>query len=313
MTSLKEEIRSRIHRMQEEMDRVSPDLRNRFPISPYLHEVKAYPEYRTHGYFRRRRKDIFRKIDELYGPTTIALYHKLSMATFMEDALARRLPNGLPQGIVDHIHAWYARVLEDFDRQPDSYYDICRLDFKIDLGVCILKNLPVGGAWFVKIRSISPRVFLTFDLRRHRTILECILFETKGLYPYVAIHTVPRYMLRFTRQRMNLAYQEIGELMKVNPKIRGIFRRSWFLAPEMAQVTPSLTFLREVPEANGAIFFEGNTTRHEIANALSISPHRRRLYDEGEYHPTDHAYIWPRKAFLDWVNADKTGSENHPI
>jgi hypothetical protein len=32
---------------------------------------------------------------------------------------------------------------------------------------------------------------------------------------------------------------------------------------------------------------------------------RKKLYEEGKYIPTSYAYIWPRRAFLNW--AEKGG------
>ena len=109
-------------------------------------------------------------------------------------------------------------------------------------------------------------------------------------------------MLRFNCQRMNLGYKEIGELMKYHPKIKGIFRGSWFLDPNLEQVTPELEYLRTIPQNNGAILFQGGTTHHEINESLAFSPHRRKLYKEGKYIPAVYAYIWPRKEFLEWLS-----------
>ena len=206
-----------------------------------------------------------------------------------------------------NINSWYQRVVKDFDRQPDRYYDISNVDFKIDFGVCCLKSISIGGAWFVKIRMISPRVFLTFDVHRIKHILECILFKTKGFFPFCVIHTVPRYLLRFNCRQMNMAYKEIGELMKYQPKIKGIFRKSWFLDPNLEKVTPELTYLREIPEHNGADLFEGGTTHQDIVDSLAFSPHRRKLYKEGKYNPTVYGYIWPKKEFFEWLSRNDVG------
>lgn len=307
MRSLKADLQSCITRQQTDLDRISPHICMRFPMSAYIDDVKSYPEIRMHGYFRPRRKKIFSTIQKHYGFHAMALYHKLVLSYFMKDSLERLMSKSLPKGIISNIHSWYERVIHDFDRQPDSYYDTSKLDFKIDFGVCCLKSLPIGGAWFVKIRMIRPQVFFTFDIHQLKRILGCVLFKTKGFFPYVVIHTVPRYMLRFNCQRMNLGYKEIGELMKYQRKIKGIFRRSWFLDPNLEQVTPELDYLRTIPQNNGAILFQSGTTHHEITESLAFSPHRRKLYKEGKYIPAAYAYIWPRKEFLEWLSQNDVG------
>jgi len=306
MKSLRDKIQECIAFGKADLDSITSTIYRQFPLSDYIHDVASYPEIRMHYYFKPRRKKIFHEIQKHYGFHAIALYHKLALACFMEDSLTRLTSISLPEGIIRNIHFWYERVIHDFDRQPDSYYNISNLDFKIDFGACSLKSLPIGGAWFVKIRMIRPHIFFTLDINRLKRIWGCVLFKTKGFFPYVVIHTVPRYMLRFNSQQMNLGYKEIGELMKYNRRIKGIFRRSWFLDPNLKAVSPALTYLREIPERNGAILFEGGTTRHQITESLEYSPRRRRLYEEGTYSPAAYAYIWPRKDFFEWLSQEQT-------
>ena len=299
---VKEELQKCADRLQEDINGISPNICRRFPISVYIDDVKSFPQLRMHSYFRPRRKRIFSTIQKDYGFHAIALYQKLSLCFFMKDSLKHLKSNSFPQGVMRNIHAWYQRVVKDFDRQPESYYDISKADFNIDFGVCCLKSIPIGGAWFLQIRMINPRVLLTFDVRRMKRILECILFKTKGFFPFCVIHTVPRYLLRFNCRQMNMAYKEIGELMKYYPKIKGIFRKSWFLDPNLENISPELTYLREIPQHNGAILFEVSTTHQDIVDSLAFSPNRRKLHEEGKFSPTVHGYIWPRKEFLGWFS-----------
>lgn len=310
----KEELQKHIKRLQEDIDAVDPRVCRRFPISAYIGDVRSFPQLRMHAYFRPRRKRIFSEISKCYGPRALALYQKLALASFSKDSLDRLKSTSFPEGVVRCIYSWYQRVVKDFDRLPDSYYDISKIDFNIDFGVCCLKSIPIGGAWFVQIRMMSPRVFFTFDIYRIKVILGCILFRTKGLSPYCIIHTVPRYMLRFNCEQMNLAYKEIGELMKCYPQIKGIFRKSWFLDPNLENVSPEITYLREIPLHNGAILFEAGTTDQDIRDALALSPYRRTLYMKGEFLPTVYGYIWPRKEFLGWLqNSLGQADQNLPI
>ena len=298
---ISEELQERIERLQVDIDALNPDVCSRFPISVYIEDVKSFPQFRIHSYFRPRRKRILSEIEKRYGPLAYALYQKLALASFMKDSLDRLKSKHFPEGVIRQIDSWYQRVVQDFDRQPDSYYDISKLDFKIDFGVCCLKNVPIGGAWFVQLHMVNPRVFLTFDIRRIKQILGCIVFRTRGLSPYCIIHTVPRYMLRFNCRQMNMAYKEIGELMNCYPGIKGIFRKSWFLDPNLEDVSPEITYLREIPQHNGAVLFEAGTTRQDVRDALAFSPYRRKLYEEGKFLPTVYGYIWPRKEFLEWL------------
>jgi hypothetical protein len=307
MMSLKKELQRCADRLQEDIDGISPHICRQFPIAAYIDDVKSFPQLRMHSYFRSRRKKIFSLIQERYGFHAIALYQKLSLCFFMKDSLNHLKSKSLPQGVMRNIHSWYQRVVKDFDRQPDSYYDISKVDFKIDFGVCCLKSIPIGGAWFLQIRMVSPRIFLTFDVRRMKRMLDCILFKAKGFFPFCVIHTVPRYLLRFNCQQMNIAYKNIGDLMEYHPKIKGIFRKSWFLDPNLKNISPDLTYLREIPQQNGAILFKVETTHQDVVDSLAFSPYRRKLYEEGKFFPTVYGYIWPKKEFLDWLSQSDVG------
>ena len=89
--------------------------------------------------------------------------------------------------------------------------------------------------------------------------------------------------------------------MKLNPKINGIYERSWFLNPNIKNVSPELSYLREIPEHNGAFFFEAGLFSIDIGNSIRTSPHRKKLYEEGKYSPAAFAYIWPRNEFLSYL------------
>jgi len=103
---------------------------------------------------------------------------------------------------------------------------------------------------------------------------------------------------------MDLAYRNIGELMKRDLSIKGIYRRSWFLDPAIELISPNLQYLREIPFKNGAMFFRTGLTRQDFKNSLASSPHRRKLYQQGVYKPAAYAFIWPRKNFLSWLDRE---------
>jgi hypothetical protein len=109
-------------------------------------------------------------------------------------------------------------------------------------------------------------------------------------------------MPKFTMEKLNTAYLNIAELLKAFPDIRGVFRRSWFLDPNLKEISPGLRFLWEVPQQNGADLFQTTTTDDDVKNAITMSPLRQKLYEEGTFRPATHAYVWPRKEFLLWAN-----------
>ena len=124
---------------------------------------------------------------------------------------------------------------------------------------------------------------------------------------YYTIHTVDRYLPRFTEQQMSQAYINIAELLKLNKNICGIYRKSWFLDPNLKEISPGLRFLWEVPQQNGADLFCTGDSDQVIKKAIAMSPLRKRLYEEGKYKPINYAYVWPREKLLQWADNRSLG------
>jgi hypothetical protein len=229
----------------------------------------------------------------------------LALCCFINDSLERLGHEKLPDEILHLYHEWFEWVLEDFSKQPDDYYDHRCQPFVLDVMVCTLRSIPVGGAWITEIRSVGLSPFFGGGVKQFFSYLYFIIFKARGFSPYITTHTVARTLRNFNEQQMNLSYLRIVELMKLNPRIKGFYRRSWFLDPKLEDISPKLGYLREVPLQNGAKLFAAGSTKKDMGYALAVSRTRRRLYEEGKYLPTGYAYIWPRKEFLLFGTKDK--------
>ena len=80
-----------------------------------------------------------------------------------------------------------------------------------------------------------------------------------------------------------------------------MFGASWFYDPVLATVSPRLGYLRDVPLNGGAKLFFVEKGGAALANSLSTSPTRRKLYEEGKYVPTTYMMAWGRKAQSAWA------------
>lgn len=296
----KEDLISSTKSIQDEIDGISPNICSQFPIQNYIDDVKSHVQFRTHSYFSFQRRRIFKKVQTHYGFHALALYQKLVLACLIKDSTEGLKPDSIPKGILIELYSWYKRILDDFTLQSDKYYDFANIDFIYDLGVCCLKSLPIGGAWFIQVRRLGFRLFLTLNIPRLIRILG-YLIKTGGFRNFCVIHTFSRYLPRFNCQQMNLAYRQIGELLKSNSKIKGVYRRSWFLDPNLVAINPNLTYLSEIPLKNGAALFKTSLIKEDINLSLKYSPLRRKLYEAGKYFPTAYAYIWPRNKFLSYL------------
>jgi len=286
--------------LQEELNAIGEDIISRFPLSVYLNTIKSNKGLGKLLQFHRVRKlkRSYEQIKSQYGTHALAIYLKLALCCFIDDSLERLSHKKLPNEILHLYHQWFEWVLEDFSKQPDDYYDYQCKSFALDVMICSLRCIPVGGAWIAEIRSIGRRPFYKGGVKQFFSYLYFIIFKAHGFSPYLTTHTAERTLRHFNEHEMNLVYLRIAELMKLNPRIKGFYRRSWFLDPKLEDISPKLGYLIKVPLQNGAKLFAAGSTKQDIKYALAVSRTRRRLYKEGKYLPTGHAYIWPRKEFL---------------
>ena len=287
-------------RLQKELALISKDIISRFPLSDYLKVTKSNTGFGKLLYLQRARKlkRTFEQISSQYGTHAMSLYFKLALCRFISDSLERLSHKKLPDEILHLYHEWFGWVLEDLSTQPDDYYDHRCDSFVLDLMVCSLRSIPVGGAWIVETRRVGVRPFFSGGVKQFFDYLHFVIFKAHGFSPYFTTHTATRNLRHFNEREMNLSYLRIADLMKLNPRIRGFYRRSWLLDPKLEDISPQLGYLRKVPLQNGARLFAAGSIKIDIKNALAVSLTRRRLYAEGKYLPTGYAYIWPRKEFL---------------
>jgi len=295
-----EQVEQQNIRLQEELAAIDKDILSRFPLSDYLNTIKSSTGLGKLLHFQRaiKLKRTYEKITSHYGTQALAIYLKLALCCFINDSLERLKHKNLPDEIIHLYHQWFEWVLQDFSKQPDEYYDYCCRSFALDVMICSLRSIPIGGAWIVEIRGVGLRPFFGGGVKQFFSYLYFIIFKAHGFSLYVRMHTVERNLRNFNEHEINLAYMRIAKLIKRNPRIKGLYRRSWFLDPNLEYISPKLGYLIKVPLQNGAKLFAAGSIKNDIKYALMVSPIRRRLYEEGKYLPMGHAYIWPRKEFL---------------
>lgn len=90
-------------------------------------------------------------------------------------------------------------------------------------------------------------------------------------------------------------------MLRINPRVLGIFAESWFFDPALEPISPRLDHLWKLPRAGGARLFDVGASREHTENALFKSETRRRLHREGRYRPTGYMVIWPRAELIRWA------------
>jgi len=303
----KEQVEQHKIQLQKELASIGRNIISRFPLSDYINTIKTNTGIRKLLYFHRARKlsRTYEQIKSQNGTHALSLYLKLVLCWFISDSLERLKHEKLPDEIVHLYHQWFQWVLDDFSKQPDDYYNQRSESFALDMMICSLRNIPVGGSRIVETRIVGLRPFYSGGVKQFFGYLYFVLFKARGFSPYFSEHIAARNLRHFNEHEMNLSYQRIAELMKLNPRVKGFYCRSWFLDPKLEDISPNLEYLRKVPLQNGAKLFAAGSAKKDLRHALAVSAKRRRLYEQGKYLPTGYSYVWPRKEFLNFGTKDR--------
>ena len=233
-------------------------------------------------------------------------YHKLVLTRLIIESERKLKTENLPEEIKELYCKNFNRVLDDIESgQPHDLYTYTNDKFLKDLSVCSLRLVPVGAR---KIHlSVLPVKSFIFKkgFKQLLDSFKLIVFELGGVKPMYVTHTDskdPDLLSEFNPVGFKKSYIRVAELLKREVGIKGIFTVSWFNDPYLANVTPRLTYIREIVTNNGGKLYYCGPNKEAVKNATMKSQTRRKLYRKGKYLPCNYITIWPRKKLLAWAN-----------
>lgn len=230
-----------------------------------------------------------------HGSEKIDRFHRELLSELMESFSARVKLIKVPTSILEIFKLEFARIRQILESDKEYVFDWINDRFAKDLGICTFRLIP-AGAQLVEIHGF-PRSVVFTRLSRILPNLWFYLFQLKGGKPIYTIHTHQGNLSDFNPEGWNRCYVRIGQLLKLNPEIKGMQGGSWFYDPALSIISPRLAYLREVPCQNGAaIFFVG--TEDHTSSALSTSASRVEKFKTGEYVPRAFVLAWPRDALI---------------
>lgn len=293
-------IEPHIDSLTAELSLIDRKILEKYPIETYLRIIRSLPELWLYREFPFRLESVFRKILLRHGVHALALYHKLALACFIRDAKTDLPRMRMPESVLPLYREWFDRVIEDFSGNPDDFYDHEKDLFCKDLGVCSLRMTPVGCEVTETI-GLGRRHFFTGGPKQFLRYFHYTILKTSGFHPLYAIHLDMRYLSQFNPEGQDRVYLRIAEMLKLNPRIKGLFGISWFFDPVLEEISPRLTYLRRRPARRGAAIFRAGASERDARLATLKSQTRRRLYREGLYKPTGYMMLWPRKEMIEWA------------
>lgn len=186
-------------------------------------------------------------------------------------------------------------------RQPtpqqldDRYYK--------DLGLASGALFPAGERVVEPFSVLQRSLLYQGGLKQGLNFLQAGLLAG-GYRPVFRLHVHLSEQDRFSAGSWRQTCVRLAEMLRVNPKVKGIAGASWFYDPRVLQVSPHLAFVGQLLEEGDAFrFFSHDEGGNSGAFARSSS--RRQAFEAGDYSPRNYAIFWPRSRVLNWYRGQQ--------
>ena len=229
-------------------------------------------------------------------------FHKMVVLNLIKSFQFDALPFNLPQSIVDLYKSEFIRITHIIETDNNYIFDWRNDLFAKDMGICSYRLIPTG-AQYLEVSGF-PRSVIIRNVSNFFKALRFFMLERRHFKPCFEIHTHLGNLSDFHSEGWDRCYVRIGQLLKLNPNIKGMLGGSWFYDPKLGIVSPRLKYLRDVPCRSGAeIFYVSKEGKN--SGALSRSKSRLKLFEEGKYTPKSYLLIWPRKEVITFAEENK--------
>ena len=230
-----------------------------------------------------------------HGHAALCGFHQLIMLELIMRFPQRAQKTIFPDSIRSMFFKEFERILTLIENGNDFVFDWSNDLFAKDMGICSLRLIPVG-ARLLEVSGFSRKPLLN-DWRRLISNLYFLFFIVKASRPLYEMHVHMSNLGDFHPEGWAQSLVRVGQLLKLNPEIKGLHGTSWFYDPALKDISPHLAYLREIPCNHGArVFFvsdDGNNSE-----AFTKSKKRKTLFLNKKYIPKLFLLIWPRNELI---------------
>jgi hypothetical protein len=231
-----------------------------------------------------------------FGEKGFAAFQGITMLRMIADFERRATFVTYSESIRQRFEYSFVRIVQSIGDATFEKFKTANDVLLKDLAICRQKLIPTGSCvieatWFH--RSLMFR-----RGRRQATGVLKALAECGGNGPLYEMHTHLSELEEFDADGWDRSYIRMGEMLELNPRVRGVWSGSWYYDPEIERISPRLAYLRQRPQQRGAYVFYSNVDLN--GGALSKSRTRRDLHERGKYLPKAYVIVWPRRKVLAW-------------
>jgi hypothetical protein len=272
-------------------------------VGAFLNQFQDLPPCGTFKYVPPAAHALFMDAVTEGGPASGPAFLLASLLTALRNSLEGSALARLPARVRRH----QLRQFERIARHDADFLQHCRLNgdvFLKEFGLATLR-LYAGASSVIDPRSGIGRSML-WKGGAAQLLPRALLFARAGGFkPYFEIHVNKLYQDEFNEEGRNECYRCCAELYELHPEALGMFGGSWFYDPQLAHISPHLSYLRTVPESGGARALFDAYDQQAVGNATATSATRRNLHAAGKYRPASWVLVWPKRAQLAWARRQR--------
>ncbi len=286
----------------------TPWLLQEFPVNTYIKLFDASESLHGYRFIPNDAALLCQQIVAKFGRHHLDLYHRLVLVSLICSYENRISQRNIPESIQILMPDEFNRIINGIRKNREGFYFHENDLFAKDFGICRLKLIPCGSE-LIDLQSGIPRhVLFQGGISQFTNAVHFFITKAKGFKPYYESHWDRRLIKFFSRNEYDACYARIADLLRKNPQVLGMFSSSWWFDPQLETISPELSFLRTVPEENGAKLFLVGSNENAISDAIKFSSERKKLYDSGQYFPHVYMLVWQRNDMLEWSMRLKTGT-----
>jgi len=279
------------------------------PLSKHIAHLNEYPVVGPYSYTSLDVQQDFEKLAQYGDKKLTATYQKLALLDLIERNSSKINQIGLPASIVNLFEKNFKRIIDDiqFERQNEDFYHFKNDKFLKDVSLCNLRLTP-AGAQKLNLTKLPLLTFRSAGLIEFAKIAAFSTSKNLNRGCVYDMHTDSHdtdLLNDFTPTGWRQFYINVADLLLTRPDIRGLFGVGWFFDPKVSEISPRLSYLRDLVIESGGRSFNVGENEGATNSALTKSETRKRLYLQGQYKPLDYLVIWDRSTLINWRQKQK--------
>lgn len=273
------------------------DLVRDWPVPSFLAAFEGQDPYLGYHHLPASVLDKWQSAMDRHGGICGSAYLALVLLDLIEGFASRFARSGLTARFLPEFHGQLNRILTEIEAGAEPGLSLDSDLFLKDFGICRMTLIPCVSHLIYRHSGVPLRLILRQRLRDKIRAAWMVGVRTRGRKPFLENHVHLSMRGHFDEAGRARCYGLVAELLRLWPETRGLVGSSWYYDPAIPRISPKIGYLRLGPERAGALFLD-NGGGVAARGALSRSPTRRRLYEEGRYEPHNYFMIWARRDII---------------